>query len=523
MSITVLTDKEAFRVNKYTRRQLSNRKRRIEYRLRDRSWEAQDEPMLSASNIQYEMAERSRGLAVGGIGMVHLLARRTGLIEAIDEALPLLKRHLPYHESDHVLNIAYNALSGGTCLEDIELRRNDEVYLDALGAQRIPDPTTEGDFCRRFGLADIERLMEAVNQVRVEVWRQQPEEFFEEAVLDADGTLAETTGECKQGMDISYDGVWGYHPLVVSLANTKEPLYLVNRSGNRPSQEGAAGRFDQAIALCRSAGFRKILLRGDTDFSQTRHLDGWDQQGVGFIFGIDAMPNLVARAEAVPARRWPRLKRAAKYEVTTEPRQRPDNIKEQIVRERGFENIRLKSEQVAEFAYRPGACKRNYRVVAVRKNLSVEKGEQVLFDDIRYFFYITNRPEPAEQIVALANQRCDQENLIEQLKNGVQALRMPVGDLNSNWAYMVMVALGWTLKAWFALLLPETGRWGEKYRAEKRAVLAMEFKSFLNTFMRLPCQVVRTGRRIVFRLLAWNRWMDVLLRGVDVLRQPLRC
>jgi len=510
-------------VNDYTRRLVRNGKRRIEYRLRDRSWEAQDAPMLTASNMQYEMAARSRGLAVGGIGMMHLLARRTGLIEAIDGALHVLKRHLPYHESDHVLNIAYNALSGGTCLEDIELRRNDEVYLDALGAQRIPDPTTEGDFCRRLSPADTEGLMEATNEIRVKVWRQQPEAFFAEAILDADGTLVETTGECKQGMDIAYDGVWGYHPLVISLANTKEPLYLVNRSGNRPSHEGASERFDQSISLCRSAGFRKILLRGDTDFSQTQHLDRWDEQGVGFIFGLDAMPNLVARADALPARHLKRLKRAAKYEVATEPRRRPDNIKEQIVRERGFKNIRLVSEHVAEFDYKPGACQRDYRIVVVRKNLSVEKGEQVLFDDIRYFFYITNRPEPADQIVRLANQRCDQENLIEQLKNGVRALRMPVGDLNSNWAYMVMVALAWTLKAWFALLLPETGRWGEKYRAEKRAVLAMEFKSFLNAFMRLPCQVVRTGRRIIFRLLAWNRWMDVLLRGVDVLRQPLRC
>jgi hypothetical protein len=318
--------------------------------------------------------------------------------------------------------------------------------------------------------------------------------------------------------------VWGYHPLVISLANTKEPLYLVNRSGNRPSHEGASGRFDQAIKLCRQAGFGKILLRGDTDFSQTQYLDGWDEQGVGFIFGIDAMANLVALAEGLAPRRWRRLTRAAKYEVATEPRCRPDNVKEQIVREREFQNIRLKSEQVAEFVYRPGACKRDYRIVVVRKNLSVEKGERRLFDEIRYLFYITNRPEPADQIVAGANKRCDQEKLIGQLKkDGVNALRMPVGDLNSNWAYMVMVALSWTLKAWFALLLPETGRWGEIYSAQKRAVLNMEFKTFLHAFMRLPCQVVRTGRRIVLRLLAWNRWLPVLLRGVNVLRQPLRC
>ena len=510
-------------MNDYTRKNMKNRKRRIERRLADRNWTDQAAPMFSASNIHYEMGERTRGTAVGGIGMMQLVARRTGLVKAIDESVHVLKRHWPYHESDHVLNIAYNALNGGTCLEDIELRRNDEVYLDALGAQRIPDPTTAGDFCRRFEPSDVESLMEATNQVRLRVWRQQPEAFFEEAVLDADGTLAETTGECKQGMDVAYNGTWGYHPLVISLANTQEPLYLVNRSGNRPSHEGAAARFDQAIALCRRGGFRQILLRGDTDFSQTRHLDGWDDQGVGFIFGIDAMQNLVALADELEPHQWTRLERPAKYAVATEPRQRPDNVKEQVVRERGFDNIRLQGEDVAEFAYRPRACDRDYRVVVVRKNLSVAKGEQVLFDDIRYFFYITNRSDSASQIVLRANQRCNQENLIEQLKNGVQALRMPVGDQTSNGAYMVMASLAWTLKAWFALLLPETGRWGQKYQAEKQTVLHMEFKTFLNAFMFVPCQLVRTGRRILFRILAWNRWLPVLFRAVDVLHQPLRC
>ncbi len=146
-----------------------------------------------------------------------------------------------------------------------------------------------------------------------------------------------------------------------------------------------------------------------------------------------------------------------------------------------------------------------------------------MFDKIRYFFYITKRAGPADRIVKRANQRCHQENLIEQLKNGVRALKMPVGDRTGNWAYMVMASLAWTLKAWFALLLPETGRWAQKYRAEKQTVLRMEFKTFLNAFILLPCQLVRTGRRIVFRLMAWNPWLSVLFRAVDVLRRPLRC
>jgi hypothetical protein len=480
--------------------------------------------MFQASNIHYEISDRDRGLVGGGIGAMHLLACRTGLREAIDSRVHLLKKHLPYHESDHVLNIAYNILSGGDCLEDLELRRNDEAYLDALGALTIPDPTTAGDFCRRFAADDIEILQDVINRVRQRVWRQQPASFFEEAILEADGTIVSTLGECKEGMDISYKGIWGYQPLLVSLANTSEPLYLVNRSASRPSEEGAAARFDQAIALCRDAGFRRILLRGDTAFSCNRYLDGWDQQGVRFILGMDASQTLVRKARKLRESRWVRLSRPLKYQVRTGPRQHPQRVKEEIVRQREFQNIRLRSEDVAWLPYRPGACRKAYRIVVVRKNLSIEKGENVLFDDVRYFFYITNDwQSSADEIVFLANDRCNQENLIEQLKNGVQAMAMPVNTLVSNWAYMVMAALAWSMKAWFALLLPETGRWAEKYRREKTTLLRMEFKKFLNTLMRIPVQIVRGGRRIVYRLLGWNPWQEVFLRGVDHLRSPIRC
>ena len=225
------------------------------------------------------------------------------MIGDIDHNLHLFKRHLPYHESDHVLNIAFNILAGGKRIEHLELRRNDEVYLNALGAERIPDPTTAGDFCRRFSESDVVTLMDAVNETRLRVWSEQPSEFFTEAILEVDGTLVETDAECKQGVDIAYDGTWGYHPLLISLANTAEPLYLVNRSGNRPSHEQAALYFDKAIALCRRAGFQKILLRGDTDFTQTQHLDRWDEAGdIRFVFGIGRHGQSQGVGRPTPAR-----------------------------------------------------------------------------------------------------------------------------------------------------------------------------------------------------------------------------
>ena len=253
-------------------------------------------------------------------------------------------------------------------------------------------------------------------------------------------------------------------------------------------------------------------------------MDRWDAAGIQFVFGIDAMANLRRIADGLSPKAWKRLKRPARYEVKTSPRRRPANVKEEIVVARNFENIRLASEMVAEFDYKPTACSKAYRIVVVCKNLTVSRGEDLLFDNLRYFFYITNdRASPAKEIVFSANDRCDQENLNAQLNGGVRAMRMPVGTLVSSWAYMVMSSLAWTLKAWLGLVLPERGRWKLRRKAEKRAILRMEFKTFRNAMMRLPCQIVQTGRRIVYRLLSWNRWQPVLLRAVDALRRPLRC
>lgn len=502
---------------------LRQRKRKIQNRLNEKSIPADLGPMLNPGNIHYDIADRNHGMLYGGMGAMQKLVKRLDLDDAINNRLHLFKIHNPYFESDHVLNIAYNILCNGECLEDIERLRNDEVYLDAVNADRIPDPTTAGDFCRRFEAGNVEELQDVINEVRLKVWKQQDPEFFDEAIIDADGTIVPTTGECKEGMDLSYKSIWGYHTLVVSLANTGEPLYLVNRSGSCKSSEQAAQYLDKSAELCRQGGFKKIRFRGDTDFSQTQYLDGWDDENITFVFGMKAMPNLVEIAENLSEAAWNSLVRPPKYIVKTEPREKPVNVKEQIVKERGYENIRLQSEEVAEFAYSPVKCHKSYRVVVLRKNLSIEKGDDVLFDDIRYFFYITNdRKVSKASIVREANARCNQENLIEQLKNGVNAMRVPVDGLVSNWAYMVMASLAWNLKAWYALLLPTQGRWHEKHTCEKRKVLRMEFKKFRNFFILLPCQIVKTGRKLVYRLLGWNEYLGVFFRAVEAFSHPLR-
>jgi hypothetical protein len=473
-------------------------------------------PEFSTQTIHYEASNRTHAIHCGGIGPIHQLAHKVGLVKAIDSQLRILERHRPYSESDHILNIAYNLLCGGNVLDDIEIRRNDSAFLDALGARTIPDPTTAGDFCRRFDDVKVNQLMDLVNDVRVGVWQKQPPKFFEQtARIDADGTMVETSAECKQGMDIAYNGKWGYHPLLVSLANTGEPLFVINRSGNRPSEEGAPEVFDRAIALCRRGGFKDILLRGDTAFSLTKHFDRWHDDGIRFIFGYDASKTMKRLADAIEDDDYQELIRNAK--TASISRANMPRVKEQIVRKREFRNLRLEREDIAEFEYQPKAANRAYRFIVLAKTIVEEKGQRTLGNCVRYFFYVTNDHSlSAEDIVREANGRCNQENLIAQFKMG-RILSAPVHTLISNWAYMVIASIAWSLKAWLALLTPIAPQQQANHEAARERVLRMDLRTFTQRLILVPAQIIKTGRRLIYRFLAWRPDLPILFRFLDVL------
>lgn len=422
-------------------------------------------PVLASNSVKYELADRAQAINYAGVSAMLKLAEHVGLTDAINNHVRLLKSHAPYHESDHVLAMVMNVLCNGSRLEHLERLRNDSTFLDAIGADSIPDPTTAGDFCRRFKQSDIDALMQAINEARINVWKQQDDSFFDQALIDVDGVIVATTATCIAG------------------------------------------------------GFRRIRMRGDCKFSQTEYLDGWDALGVRFQFGYEARTNLKEIADNLDASAWKKLTRALPNNKTDETRTKPTNVKRQIIRERNYVHLEQLHEEVAEFDYQPNACDKTYRMVVVRKNISKEQGDVRLIDDIRYLFYISNDlpAVSSEDILFGCNDRCDQENLIAQLSGGVRSLCAPVDNLESNWAYMVITSIAWNLKSWSALLTPVAPGQEQEHRAEKKRLLTMEFKTFLSVFIHVPCQILRHARKTIHRLLNWTDYTPAFFRLCAVL------
>ena len=501
-------------MNAKSKSALAERKRRIASRIDPRQLPSGVGLPSEYGRRRFAVTTRGNVTAFGGVALAAQLIDGMGLREEINASLSLLRRHRPYSEGDHVLSLALASFCGARALDDLDVLREDEGFLDAVGMQRMPDPTTSGDFLRRFTEEDVGHLMEAINRVRKRCWESLSKKQKEVATIDVDGTLVNTHGERKEGTDFNYKGGFGYAPLVVSLANTKEPLYIRNQPGNRPSNDGFVTEVEAAIETVLASGFKRVRVRGDRAYAVTRHFDGWSRRDIEFVFSMTMHERLNRLVAELPDTEWEPLIRKERGAKNRRRRARPKNVKRQCIVDRGYRTLRQETEQFAEITHRPSRCKNDYRLVVVRKTIAVIEGQLELENEVRYFGYITNAPKAAlsaRQIIRESNDRCDQENLIEQLKNGVAALTAPVGDLVSNWAWMVIAALPLSFKAWLSILHPD--------KDARTQLRRMQYRRFLRTIVLVPVRVAKEARGLALKILGHTSNGALLIEGLNRLRQ----
>lgn len=460
-----------------------------------------DRPVFRTRRVRLETEKRGKVIPYGGLALAHKLVHRLGLADAIDRKLVLLKLHLPYHESDHLLTHAYNIFAGGTCIEDIASLQNSEAFRNLVGACRVPDPTTAGDFLRRFDTADLTAMDGVLDEMRSKVWKMLPRKSRRRATVDLDSTIKPVYGECKQGADFSYTGKWSYHPLLISVAETNECLRLINRSGNTASADGVEEALEPCLRNLKQA-FGQVIVRGDSAFYRKKLIKLCETHDADFALVMDGLTNLVAAAEALPEMRFAPFdphpaKRAGRRVRSRRKRQR---VRRQIAARRGYLTLTTTAVWVAQMRYRPSGMTRDYRVIVKRQRVQEKQGQRALIERYVYRFIITSFEDlPAADVLRLAYGRCNQENTIEQLKHGLAALKMPTGELLANAAFMVAALIAWNLRAWLSLLaLPaESLHW--------------EWKRFRHAFLYVASKVVRTARTAVVQLAASHRFTPDLL------------
>jgi hypothetical protein len=448
--------------------------------------------------------ESTESTAYGGLALATSLLSRLKAPQTIDAHLALLRSHRPFHESDHVLTHVYSLFVGGSAIEDIADLQHSEPVRRILGAARIPDPTTAGDFLRRFDGEAVGALDRAIDQIQARAWRcAGGKRRLERGVVDLDSHVRHVYGHQKEGADFTYKGGFGYHPLVISLAGTGECLRLVNRPGNVPSAEGAAAHLDQ-LAPHLGSRFKRVLVRGDSAFARQDIFDVCDEHGWSFAMVSPTQPNFAELAESLPARCWKPFRANEACSVKgARRRKRGVNRRRRMARRRGKRDLKLERQWIAELDYRPARSARTYRLVVRRQRIE-ESQQGELFELWRYRWVITNLPKSVttEQVLRETYRRCDQENVIEQLQGGIAAMRMPTGGLLANHAFLLCARLAHNLKAWLALLaLPaEVVRW--------------EWKRFRKAFVYVAARVISTARTLVVRLARSHRFAEDVRRGI---------
>jgi hypothetical protein len=476
-------------------------------------WPKDERPVIRNRQIRVQVQERGDITPYGGLALAHDLAMRLGIDRDINASMKLLRLYLPYFDSDHLLTHVYNQYVGGTCIEDIAHLQHSDAIKHLTGACRIPDPSTAGDFLRRFNRANLRAFQQVIDRAREKVWRQMPNSRKRVATVDMDSTIKPVYGQCKQGADFSYTGKWSYHPLLFTLSETRELLRTLNRSGNASSADGAAAALKEVLPMVQRH-FGKVYVRGDSTFYQKAIIAECVRHHVGFALVMDSYANLVEMAENLPESAWEPFSahadlKAARTDPRRKARRKRERVRARKARERGYKTLATVEQWAGQFNYTMssgmeefGVTGNTFRVVVKRQLIETSKGQQVLYADYAYRFIITNIPASemdAGEVLCFAYGRCDQENIIEQAKNGIAALRMPTGELLANAAFLMAGQLAWCLRAWLSLLaLPkETSRW--------------EWKWFRQAFVYVAARITQGSRRAKVYLAGCHRFVEHLV------------
>ena len=467
--------------------------------------------------LHLESDPRGEMTHYGGLVLAQQFVRRFRVAQRLDEALVLFKRHAPYHESDHVLALGYTLYVDGTCLEDQAVLQGSEAVRRLVGACRIPDPTTAGDFLRRFkSVQDVEQLSGVIDEVEEAVWSKLPGKVrrrrkkHEVALVDLDGHIKPLYGVQKQGADFSYDGRWSYppagaragQPLVVSLGGSGECLKVVNQPGSARSSDAAAEAVKAVLPRVKRH-FRNAIVRGDTDFDRSDIFNAVMDKRAYFAIGGRLYPKRAALVGAIAEKDWkPFVPRAEREERGGPSRHGyTRNWRRQKAAERGYRTLRTVKQWLSEIDYQPHGLDSPCRMIVRRVLIEETDGQGALFTHFRYRLVLTNlaRSYTPRQVIDLTYQRCDQENVIEQFGQGIAGWRMPVAEFMGNSAWLQIARLAWNLGKWIAqLALPsEVVRW--------------EWKRFRRHFVYIAAKVLKTARCLVVRLAGSHRFLPDIL------------
>jgi hypothetical protein len=463
--------------------------------------------------VHPEIDERAIVTPYGGLVLVEQFCRRFDVASRIDESVHLLKVHLPYHESDHILAQAMNLYAGGSTLEDLASLQHDEAVRRMFGACRLPDPTTAGDFLRRFAPESLAALRTAIDSVQEDVWselarRQGQGTKRSVAVVYLDGHIKELYGETMEGADFAYTGQYSYNVLTVTLANTGDCLAVRLRPGNFRSSHGAAEVLAEVLPRLRKH-FEDILVVADSDFDRSDVRKACQNASAYFAFVGREHSNRPKMADSIET--WsefhPRAERIAderRNHKNYKPRRRKPNRKRERARERRYTELSLIKQFVGETAWTPPKETETLRLIVRRQiidRFEAKQGE--MFEMFRDRYIVTNLPSSwsAEEVIDATYERCDQENVIEQMGSGLAVWRMPVKQFIGNEAWMEIARLAWNMRTWIAqLALPkETVRW--------------EWKRFRQAFVYQAAEVAHHARQLWVRFAGSHRFAPILVEA----------